>query len=88
MNPENEANKILSYARRDPIFGQILENLSEASPRHINITGLTASQKAYYVMALAKETGKRPVILVQDELRARVLMEDLSGFADGDVLVL
>ena len=39
-------------------------------------------------MALAKETGKRPVILVQDELRARVLMEDLSAFADGDVLFL
>src|SRR5665647_294001 len=88
MSPIESMNRILSMAQKDPVFQKILEDLAVPSLAHINITGMTDSQKAYLIGAICQKTGQKPVILVPDELRARTLQLDLSSFFEEDVLIL
>ena len=88
MSPIESMDRILSMAQKDPVFLEILDELAVPSHDHINVTGMTDSQKAYLVSALCKKTGQKPVILVPDELRARTMQMDLSAFCEDDVLIL
>jgi transcription-repair coupling factor (superfamily II helicase) len=88
MSPVESMSRILSMAQKDPVFQKILEELREPVRSHINVTGMTDSQKAYLISAVCRETGQKPVILVPDELRARMLQMDLSAFCEEDVLIL
>jgi len=88
MSPAESMHRILSMAQRDPVFLKILGDLDLPSLGHVNVTGMTDSQKAYLVRAISGKTGQKPVILVPDELRARTLQLDLSSFCEEDVLIL
>ena len=88
MSPVESMSRILSMAQKDPVFQKILEELRVPSKTHINVTGMTDSHKAYLISAVCRETGQKPVILVPDELRARMLQMDLSAFIEEDVLIL
>lgn len=88
MSPAESMTRILSMAERDPIFQKILGDLAQPTFDHINTTGMTDSQKAYLVSALSQKTGRKPVVLVPDELRARTLQLDMSAFVEEDVLIL
>jgi len=88
MSPAESMQRILSMAQRDPVFLKIQEELASLSSKHINVTGMTDSQKAYLISALSQAAGKKPVILVPDELRARTMQHDLTTFCDEDVLIL
>ncbi len=88
MSPSDLRRSILETAKKDPVFLKIAEEIAAPSDRHINITGMTDSQKAYIAAALAANAETKPVILVPDELRARTVQQDLSAFLDGEVLIL
>jgi len=89
MSPAESMDRILSLAEKDPIFVKISEELSAPSFSHINVTGMTESQKTYFVRALCRTKGQKPVILVPDELRARTMQMDLSAFFENeDILIL
>ena len=87
MSPVESMQRILSMAEKDPVFREILNDVTALSHSHINVKGMTDSQKAYIASALSRETGKKPVILVPDELRARTLQLDMSAFCTGDILI-
>jgi len=88
MSPIESMHRILSLAQKDPVFQKILDTLAVPSLSHINITGMTDSQKAYLISAICQKTNQKPAILVPDELRARTLQLDLSAFLEEDVLIL
>jgi len=88
MSPVESMQRILSMAEKDPVFRDILHDIAAPTKDHINITGMTDSQKAYIACALSQKTNRKPVILVPDELRARTLQLDISAFCDGEVLIL
>lgn len=79
----------LALTGSDPVFTKILHSVSSGgSSKHLNLSGMPDCQKAYIVAALSNETGRPPVILVSDELRARTLQADLSAFLRGEILIL
>jgi transcription-repair coupling factor (superfamily II helicase) len=88
MSPSDLRRSILETAKKDPVFLKIADEIAVPSDKHINITGMTDSQKAYIAASLAANAGTKPVVLVPDELRARTVQQDLSAFLDGEVLIL
>ena len=54
----------------------------------LNLSGLCDEQKGYIAAALAVRVGKKPVIVVPDIARARVMKGGLEAFVSGDVLIL
>ena len=54
----------------------------------LNLSGLCDEQKGYIAAALALRVGKKPVIVVPDIARARVMKGGLEAFVSGDVLIL
>ena len=86
---DKRIREILAACSKDSVFRSALSDLSGESDRHLNLTGMTNPQKALVALALARETGKRPVFLVPDELRARSLQQDLAAFLpEEDVAIL
>ena len=61
---------------------------SQKTGRHLNISGACAEQKAFLISALASYKSKRPVVIVSDAARARMMSRALSAFTDGSVAVL
>ena len=89
MSPAESMDRILSLAEKDPVFLKAAGEIAAPTRSHVNMTGMTDSQKAYLIAALSRKTGRKPVILVPDELRARTAQLDLSAFfEDEDVLIL
>ncbi len=79
--------KIFDFASRDPAYKTLLARLLREQSCRINVTGPTDSLKSYLWMALARDTGKKPCILVSDELRARSLAEEIREYVSGEVLL-
>ncbi len=89
MSTLEKMQRILSFARQDPAFQKAVELLGKKGERHLNLSGMTDSQKAYLTMALADTTGEPAVLLVSDELKARTLRSDLAAFCEAaDISVL
>ena len=61
---------------------------SQKTGRHLNISGACAEQKAFLISALASYKSKRPVVIVSDAARARMMSRALSAFTDGSIAVL
>ena len=68
----------------------LLLNFDECSRlnSHLNVSGLCEQEKGYFFAALAERSSKKPVIVVADPARARVLAGALAPFIDGDTVVL
>ena len=87
--------KLLQEAFADPKF-QELQDALDNRKGHINLTGMTETQKAYLIAAgvlyrVRQEKSDKtpiPVILVSDELRARQLKNSLDAFFEQECVVL
>lgn len=78
---------LLQYIQKDKEFLRISKEIKNGHKKHINITGPTDPQKALLVYSLCEMTGRIPVILAADELRARSLQSDLSAFCEKEILL-
>ncbi len=79
--------KLFSYASKDPSYCILRDHIKYDRKGVINVTGPTDSLKNYLWMALARETGKKPCILVSDELRARSVAEEIKEYMHGNILI-
>ena len=91
-------SKLLAEASRDPSFQELLD-ASYSQMGHINLTGMTETQKAYLIAAMTYERKQRrekegdknipvPVILVSDELSARRFKSYLDAFFEKETVIL
>ncbi len=80
MSTSVDLTSILAAAIRDPAFVRLCSLIDEKDRRHINLSGMTESQKAYLIAALIRKTGRSAAIIVADELKARTLRADLAAF--------
>jgi len=79
--------KLFDFAFRDPAYINLRTPLLQKKTCRINVTGPTDSLKSYLWMALARDTKRKPCILVSDELRARSLAEEIREYTSGEVLL-
>ncbi len=83
---QEERRQLLQAANRDPVYERLLRHVSGHERRSVNIIGPGDAQKNYLVAALADQSGRRPVLVVPDELRARSCVADLATLTDAPVL--
>ncbi len=81
---EMSIQNLLLKTLQDPAMAGLA---ARAAKRPVNVFGPSDPQKAWLIMALTGQTGKRPCILVPDELRARSLATDLRVLSEQPVLV-
>jgi len=93
--------KLLEEAGRDPKFSE-LSDAMENTLGHINLTGMTQTQKAYLIAASVLASMKKqgieegkdedkvpiPVIIVSDELSARQMKAHLDAFFEKETVIL
>ncbi len=95
MNFLPQIKKMLKEAYVDPAFQELVDSFS-AKKGHINLTGMTETQKAYLIAAATlyqsenseKDTFPIPVILVSDELSARQMKSYMDAFFEKESVVL
>ena len=78
---------LLGLIRSDKTVTEGLEK-ARAEGLHLNISGVCAEQKAFLISALAADRSLRPVVIVPDPARARMMSRALAAFTDGPVAVL
>ena len=78
---------LLGLIRSDRTVTEGLEK-ARAEGLHLNISGVCAEQKAFLISALAADRSLRPVVIVPDPARARMMSRALAAFTDGPVAVL
>ncbi len=83
----NHQDHWLEKSSCDPAFQKLELILRRNLRQPVNIIGPADTQKAWLVMSLAERTGRRPCILVPDELRARSLAADLRALTPQPVLI-
>ncbi len=94
--------KLLAEAEQDPKFQELQDTISNKLG-HINLTGMTQTQKAYLIAAsvlasmnrtkssdgeTASEKVPIPVIIVSDELSARQMKAHLDAFFEKETVIL
>ena len=84
---EKRIEEILDLITKDKGLTDSL-TLAQKQGKHLNISGFAREQKAYVIAALARLTGKKPVVIVPDAARARELAKGLGAFTEGGVSVL
>ena len=95
MNFLPSIEKMLREAFIDPAFKELVDSFS-AQKGHINLTGMTETQKAFLIASAAlyqsenekKELFPIPVILVSDELSARRMKSYLDAFFEKESVIL
>lgn len=74
--------------RRDEVFRRLADRIAKAKPiGPVNLVGPDDAQKSLIALALAKAAGRRPCLLVADELRARAMADDLRAWQSDPVYV-
>lgn len=78
---------LLSLISKDK---DLIDSLDESQrlDKHLNITGLCEQEKGYILSAVAGLRKKKPVVVVPDVARARLLTGFLKPFVDGDVITI
>ncbi|MCR4688874.1 MAG: transcription-repair coupling factor [Saccharofermentans sp.] len=68
----------------------LLQSLSEArsGKKHLNVSGLCQEMKGYVISGISHIAGLRPVVIVPDAARARVISSQLAAFTKGEVITL
>ncbi len=84
---EKDLKEILELINRDE---RLISSYQAATQTvtHLNVSGLCEQQKGYIISALSSKFDKKPVIIVSDFSRARMLSEGLTPFIDGEVVIL
>lgn len=89
MNGTAKMEEALSLSLGDSAYEGVLSSIqSKSKKEHINISGMPDSLKAFIIASLSRNTGKPVVVIVSDELRARMIQTDLAAFLDGEILIL
>lgn len=88
IDPEQVVLECIESARKDSVLESVIASLGERVGGHINISGMPDPLKTFVMLSIAKSTGKMPVLIVSDELRARIFQADLSAFTGQDIPVL
>ena len=80
---EDSILSLLSLIKKDQ---DLIDSIDEAQrlDRHLNITGLCEQEKGYIISSIASLHSKKPVVIVSDVARARLLSGFLKPFVDGD----
>ncbi len=84
---EKRIEEILDLITRDKTLTDSLAQ-AQKQGKHLNITGFAREQKAYVIAALARLSGRKPVVIVPDSARAREMAKGLNAFTEGGVSVL
>ncbi len=82
-----ELSKLLDQVRLDPAYARLQNLVAQKEAKPVNVFGLQDTQKVVLALALAREIGQKPCILVPDELRARAVAADLRALLEEPVLV-
>ena len=84
---EKSILSLLELISRDK---ELIDSFDEARrlDRHLNITGLCEQQKGFMIASLAQIEKKKPVIIVSDVARARLLTGFLKPFVKGEVITV
>ena len=61
---------------------------SVGSGSHLNVHGMCEEQKGFIISGIADHTGRKPVVIVPDIVRARMLAKSMAPFVDGEVVIL
>ena len=83
-------DKLLSLLRSVKKDKDLVDSFKESKrlDKHLNITGLCEQQKGFLLASLADLNSKKPVVIVSDVARARLLAGFLKPFADGEVITI
>ena len=84
---EKRVEDILDLITRDTGLTDSF-TLAGKQGKHLNISGFAREQKAYVMAALARLSGRKPVVIVPDAARAREIAKGLGAFTEGGVSVL
>lgn len=87
MSTEKRIEELLTLIDKDVKLIDAFEECG-ADLTHLNITGLCEQQKGFLAAALCKKHDKKPVIIVPDPARARMLTGYLRPFVKGDIVVV
>ena len=79
--------EFVSLALRDEKFNKIKNHILKGNSKAVSVIGPSGPHKAYILNSLFEITGKKLCILVSDELRAREMVKEISGFNDKRVIV-
>ncbi len=79
--------ELLQKTTQDPAFRRLQQLYAAQPTRAVNIVGPSDTQKAWLALALTASDGRRPCLLVPDELRARSAAADLKALTNQPVLV-
>ena len=77
---------IRQHMAADPAFSRLVEGLRGKNAT-FTVAGPPDSLKSWLAWQLGTETGRRPCLLVADELRARTVAADLAALVDDPVLI-
>ncbi|MCR5805060.1 MAG: transcription-repair coupling factor [Clostridia bacterium] len=83
-------DRILSLFNLIPKDKELFDAIDEAQrlDKHLNITGLCEQQKGFMIASLADLKAKKPVVIVSDVARARLLAGFLKPFVKGEVITV
>ena len=76
---QSELGPLLALASRDPVVAQLA---AQWPAGHVNLSGPVDSQKAFLLMALARQLGRPVLLIVPDELAARRHAAALTAFGE------
>jgi transcription-repair coupling factor (superfamily II helicase) len=77
---------IRQHMAADPAFSRLVKGLRGKNAA-FTVAGPPDSLKSWLAWQLGTETGRRPCLLVADELRARTVAADLAALVDDPVLI-
>ncbi len=79
--------EFIALALRDEKFGEIKNHIISGNKRAVSVIGPSGPHKAYLLNSLSEITSKKLCILASDELRAREMVKEFSGFNDKKIVV-
>jgi len=87
----SNAKELLKRIPDDAALVEAVDSSFGTSPDggvHLNIHGMCEEQKGFLISAVADHLGKKPVVIVPDIVRARMVSKAISPFIDGDPVII
>ena len=84
--PSDTSDLIRQHMAADPAFSRLTQGLS-GKKATFNVVGPPDSLKSWLAWQLGAKTGRRPCLLVADELRARTVAAELAALLEDPVFI-
>ncbi len=78
---------LLGLITEDAVLSESFNKAREEGV-HLNISGLCQEMKGYVLSGLGFKAGRKPVVIVPDAARARIIASQLRAFISGNVITL